>query len=218
MSFSELEAFLARHGDAFRLAISGGANAEALPAMDSWIRVILEPLRRERVLVITGGTRDGVPGIAAHVARRELGMPLLGVLPARGRRYAAEEFIDPNYSGSELTCLVEVPALFGASMWGDESSLFVRLADAILVLDGEWGTTVEVALAMKANSGRVKNGEPPIRIVPVDAFPGPAQVLANAPWMTDAVRQGALPPRPLLTPADVAGYLLGLLTKPRHRP
>lgn len=217
MSFPELEAFLARHGDEFRLAISGGANADRLSEVSSWIRVILEPLRRERVLIITGGTGDGVPGIAARVARRELGMPLLGLLPTRGRKSAAAEFVGPEVD-PDRTCLVEVPPLFGASMWGDESSLFVRLADAILVLDGEWGTTVEVALAMKANSGRVKHREPLIRIVPVDAFPGPAQVFARAPWMTDAVRQSALPSRPLFTPADVAGYLLGLLTSPRYRP
>lgn len=217
MSFLELETFLAAHGHAFRLAISGGAKAGQISGVFSWLQTIVGPLRNEHILAITGGTRSGVPGAAACVTHRELGLPILGVLPERGQEYAASEFTDADPKLGEA-CLVTVPPVYGVSMWGDESPLFVRLADAILVLGGEWGTTVELALALKVNVGRVEKRKPPIHIVPVEAFPGPAQYLASAPWISDEVRHASFPSQPLESVEAVTQHLRTLLALPRHRP
>lgn len=224
MPFPQLDAFLTRHTGAYRIAFSGGADADR-EAVVRWIREFLDALRGEQMLVVTGGTEGGVPG-AASAAAAERQLPILGVLPKRGRKYVAPEFAfaadtaTPDVvSPDGRACCVAVPPLFGESTWGDAAPMFVTLADAIVAIGGSWGTCVELALALKVNESRLRRGEPPIAVLPVGWFPGVADHLMRSPWIVHELRRATFPDRDRLpaSPEKSAEYLRDRMREPRYR-
>ena len=225
MSFPQLDAFLARHADAYRIAFSGGAEADR-EAVVRWISEFLDALRGEPVLVVTGGTKNGVPG-AASAAAAERQLPLLGVLPKRGWKYVAPEFgfaadtASPDaVSPDHRTCYVSVAPLFGESTWGDAAPMFVTIADAIVAIGGSWGTCLELALALKVNESRLSREEPPLVVLPVGRFPGVADHLMRSPWIAHELRRATFPDRNQLpaSPGKSAEYLRDRMREPRYRP
>lgn len=224
MPFLQLDAFLARYADAYRIAFSGGAEADR-EAVIRWICEFLDALRDEQVLVVTGGTAGGVPG-AASAAAAERQLPLLGVLPKRGWKYVAPEFTfaadvaTPDVvSPDHRKCCVIVPPLFGESTWGDATSMFVAIADAIVAIGGSWGTCTELALALKVNESRLRRGESPIVVLPVGWFPGVADHLMRSPWITHELRRATFPDRDLLSanPEKFVEYIRDRSRESRHR-
>lgn len=220
MSFPQLDAFLGMYADAYRIAFSGGADDDHV---EGWIRSVLEGLREDRVIIITGGTDGGVPGIATAIAH-EFRLPLIGVLPKRGVSYrscvlsfmdgASESVI---VSPDRRSCAVIVPPPWGESSWGDAAPVFVGLSDAIVAIGGSWGTAIELGHALKVNTGRVRNGQPTIRIIPAP-FRGVVNELAAASWMDHDLYQATFPSELLTHARDVSRYLWGLTGQPRHRP
>lgn len=220
MSFPELDRFLACYPEALRIAFSGGAEDEH---MEGWIRSVLEGLRGDDIIVITGGTSGGVPGIATAIAH-EFNLPLIGVLPLHGVAYRSPilAFMDGAdasvvVSPDRRTCAVVVPQRWVEPTWGDAVPVFVGLADAIVAVGGSWGTAIELAHALKVNTGRIRRGQPTIRIVPAP-FRGVATELAAAGWMDQSLYHASFPPAILKHAADVSGYLWGLSGQPRYRP
>lgn len=217
MPFPQLDAFLGRHPDALRIAFSGGAEDDQV---EPWIRSVLDGLREDNIIVITGGTDGGVPGIATAIAH-EYRFPLIGVLPQRGVTYRSRvlSFMDGAHDAAVVspdgrTCAVVVPPSWGESSWGDAAPVFVGLADAIVAVGGSWGTAIELSHALKVNTGRVRNGQPPIRIVPAP-FRGVATELAAAGWMDEALYRATFPPA---TFKQARQCIWGLTGQPRYRP
>lgn len=219
MPFPELDRFLACYSEALRIAFSGGAEDKHV---EEWIRSVLEGLREDNIIVITGGTDGGVPGIATAIAH-EFKLPLIGVLPQRGVAYRSRvlSFVDgvdapAVVSPDGRTCAVVIPPSWGESSWGDAAPMFVGLADAIVAVGGSWGTAIELAHALKVNTGRVRHGQPPIRIVPAP-FRGVANDLAAAGWMDEELYRASFPPAILKHARDVSRYLWGFTGQPRYR-
>lgn len=198
MSFPELGAFRARHAGATLVAFIGGAADEQTPAIERWLHGILAPLvGNMELLAVTGGTAGGVPGVATRIAY-DLGFPVLGVLPERGLKHIASVFADGN---TDRACRVVVPPLYGESEWDDATPLLVRCSDVLIPFGGEWGTAVEIATALKANDallyreqrGKLVDSRWYKRILPIAAFPGPAQHAQRSPWLTDELRAMTFP-------------------------
>ena len=193
MSLPTLEAFLAQYPNICRVAFIGGSHAAYLAEISLWIREILTSFSPDNLLVITGGTADGVPGAATAIAH-DLGFSVLGVMPECGITHAAPLF--GMHQEKRRHYLLSVPPIIPPSTWGDESPLLMRLAEIVVVFGGEWGTAVEIATALKANGTKLRReqrGEPASTraytcIIPIAQFPGPAQHALAAPWLLPELR------------------------------
>jgi predicted Rossmann-fold nucleotide-binding protein len=215
MPFPELKAFHARHANATAVAFIGGAVDEQTPAIERWLHGILAPLSgNAEILVVTGGTAGGVPGAATRIAH-QLGFPVLGVLPERGRKHIAPVFADRN---TDRVCCVVVPPLEGESEWGDATPLLVRCSDVLIPFGGEWGTAVEIATVLKVNDtllyreqkGASVDSRWYKRILPLASFLGPAQHAQRSPWLTDELRAVTFPYGDLASLAAVNDVLLAI--------
>ena len=133
------------------------------------VRDVLAPLRDYRIAIQTGGTKFGVPRVATQVAN-ELGFPTIGVFPLTAQ---VNKHVDDC-----LDLAVCVHPFVGKSQWGDESAIFTKLLDAVIVIGGGAGTMVEVAHLLKINE---RKNDVTKHIIPVHGTHGTAQVLSSFP-------------------------------------
>jgi uncharacterized protein (TIGR00725 family) len=117
-------------------------------------------LARRGAVVVCGGL-DGVMAAACRGARAEGGVTL-GILPGADRAAA-----NPWVSVAVATGLGEL-----------RNGLVVRSADAVVAIDGEYGTLSEIALALKAGMRVVTLRSWDIRGVLAAADPAAAVALA----------------------------------------
>jgi predicted Rossmann-fold nucleotide-binding protein len=188
------------------IAFSGGADAspgytedEFKPLVAQFMRDILGALVNERIAVLCGGTKWGVPKLAAETAK-EFGFPVIGMYPDCGAKHAL--------SADFLDFAIQMGPLSAQSFWGDETPIFATLPDAAIIIGGGAGTLVEVSHMLKINESLVKDGSPrlPIRIIPWEKSGGVAAQLRTYP-MKDAVRAQALPSMSVETASDVLDAL-----------
>lgn len=222
MPFSQLNELLERFPDAFRLAIVGGADESADAVLRHWLHGIFFELKGENLIIVTGGTNDGVPGHAAAWADMEH-IPVLGIMPQKWESQRSPEL--PKYGSHGIqNALVVIPPQYGESRSGDETPTLIKMSDALLVIGGQWGTMIELATAMKENARRWKKQQPLISIVTLDiapnaASPNVAQVACKALSFSDtAFRDACIRRCPQNTPEDAASFLRALLTQSRYRP
>lgn len=123
---------------------------------------------RGRVAIQTGGTNFDIQRYAAERAKR-LGMPLIGVYPSRGAKYAMQT----------LDFAIEVEPRWGESEWGDDSEIFSKLPDGVELIGGSLGTLIEFGHLMKRNDTRIKRKEKVVYISPV--------VFAGTPTTADLI-------------------------------
>ena len=171
----KLESFLKLHEGKVRIAFSGGSdgfNDETV--LSNWIKTFLEKLPKEKVLLITGGTKGGLPGISTD-AGNYFHIPVIGVVPLR----AKTEDIHPN-----LSYLVRVPPQFDESNWGDESEVFVKLAHAMICVGGKWGTAIEFTRAMSINEANKRKNLSAKKIAVVECFGGFSSAVRTLPHTT----------------------------------
>ena len=114
MTFPNLSAFLATHAGACRVAIVGGSTADRIPEVEALLRSVLGPLAHEELVIVTGGTEDGVPGAATRIAHA-CGLPIIGVLPERGVKHASSVFTDADPA---RVCRIVVSPSDGQSRFG----------------------------------------------------------------------------------------------------
>jgi hypothetical protein len=236
------------HGIAFVLAFSGGADDTngvvtemkrmiredaSLPeevrshiektsdaAKDAFVaslvRDTLEGLLDYRIAVLTGGTAWGVPRIATQVAR-ELGFPTIGVFPSTAATKQKNMLPD-----GQLSLAICVHPIFGESEWGDESSVYTALLDAVAVIGGGAGTMVETAHILKTNEkrkpvrdiltssqrddSREKLRSRPKVILPMNGTGGTAEKLAFFPGKPETMAY-TIPPLPFPNGKAVTDYL-----------
>ena len=179
--------------------------------VDAIITGTLNKLRDYRIAILTGWTKGGVPESTTRVARG-LWLPTIWVYPeSRANKDSlAQEWL--------LDCSIEVGSVFGKSMFGDESTVFAKLADASIIFWGNAGTLVEVSHALKLNESLLeidkitwkvveKNAwEHRKYIIPVDGVPWIWSVVKLLPWKS-YVREWTFPDKNIRSAQDIYMFL-----------
>ncbi len=144
-------------------------------------RIIIEFLCKfkdlnSQIAILTGGTKGGVPECATKTAK-QMGFKTIGIYPASGKKYfLGDEYIDFSFCVEPVYQSPEQSFRWCTdSCWGDESSLFAKLLDAVVVIGGSSGTLIEVAYILKLNK-EIKKGKTNYSrlkyIVPISGFGG----------------------------------------------
>lgn len=194
---NQINETIKNYPDALRIAWCGASNPAGEVEARKWISQIIAHLNGSNILMITGGTKDGIPGMVIDESRKA-SIPVIGILPVRGLKY-----IHPNLNGH-----IVVPPIYGRSEWGDESPVLVKLAHVIIVIGGGWGTVIEMASAFKANISRIRNGETPIKVVPIILGKEPADFQSS--FLEYDLARISLPPIKITSPYRVAEYIVSL--------
>jgi len=171
---ARLQTFMHQHGLHKIIAFSGGSDdkLEGIPdeslqtsykrAMQQKEEYIVDQAMRKlqgyRIAILCGGTKWGIPQTAA-VKAKKYGFKTIGVYPYIGLRHALDSAL--------LDLSVGVEPLYGGSAWGDESPIFTKLLDGVIVYGGSAGTLVEMAHIFKMNEGILKKNGMPKYIVPI---------------------------------------------------
>ena len=218
-----IEDFKKKHGIMFVLAFSGGAD-DSNPILTHIIKVngiesentsfdikkvienakfdfirniiedILRPLRGYQIAIQCGGTKWGVPAIAANVAK-ELGFKTIGVFPLTGQKYALPENV--------LDLGICVHPMIGNSRWGDETPVFCKTLDSVVVIGGGAGTMVEIAHLLKMNEssrGKIRH------ILPVSGTGGTADDISYFPGKPGTMVE-CIPSKPLFKGEEILEHL-----------
>ncbi|MEK7102663.1 MAG: hypothetical protein AAB912_03480 [Patescibacteria group bacterium] len=193
-----LAVFRTQHAGKRFIAISGGSDTETEPAIHDFLDAFFAELPEDRVVLITGGTRGGIPEYAT-IAGKTQQLPVIGIVPERA---VGTDKILPM-----LDLVIGVEPRYGASEWGDESELFVKLADAIIFLGGNWGAALEFTRAMKINTVRVRHGEQPIYLIPILSIAGIPQALWTHAHRSVELMSACFPDAPTSSPQVVAAFL-----------
>ena len=210
--------FKKNHGIQRIIAFSGGSNAEisGVPENDPLqvkykefaqgletriLRECIGKLRGYQIAILTGGTKWGVPKTAAEIAR-EYGIKTIGIYPLIGKKHAL---------GSDCLALsICVEPRYGESRWGDESPIFSKLLDAVVVFSGGAGTLIECAHILKINEALQKNGLPVKYIVPISGTGGVADGLPFI-WAKPDIRSACMPNYRVCTGAVAADIIIDKL-------
>jgi predicted Rossmann-fold nucleotide-binding protein len=132
------------------------------------------------IAILTGGTKGGVPEIVSRTAKNQ-GFKTIGIYPEIGcKHFLGDDIIDiplcitSTYQDCKQSTYWETP-----SHWGDESSMFAKTLDAVVVIGGSAGTLIEMAYVLKMNAAILKAkkkgaaGSSKLKyIVPVSGFGG----------------------------------------------
>lgn len=192
------------------IAVSG--TAEPNPSAEQVAVDLVDRMCGYPVGIITSGTKTGVPGCTFRCARKG-GLPIVRLFPeyAPGRGHLHE---------GEADLEIPVPPRVGASMWGDESGLFVKLASGIVFIGGGSGTLLEIVTWAKIN--KTLFGRPGAAIIP--AVP----VALGEGWSHWLAQQGSasfgdsflasVPIFPISTGAEAAIWMLKCLRLLRGDP
>ncbi|MDP3882344.1 MAG: hypothetical protein Q8Q31_05700 [Nanoarchaeota archaeon] len=136
------------------IAFSGGSECNG--SAEVLAEESLALLKDYRIAIVNGGTAWGLSKYTTQSARR-LGIPVIGVYPTRGERYAIKD----------LDFALEVEPRFGDSEWGDATEIFSKLVHGAEVIEGGLCTAVEFAYLMKVNVGRISHNQEPVYVVPI---------------------------------------------------
>ncbi|MCB9808431.1 hypothetical protein H6770_04215 [Candidatus Peribacteria bacterium] len=210
-----MEKFLQDHGLHHVIAFSGGAET-VLPGVaeheqlhqnykevqkEREARIVKEALnilRHYRVAILTGGTRFGFPKTAFEQAK-DVGLKTIGVFPQTAQ--------EKGYVLHDIDLGICIDPRFGTSTWGDESSVYGKLLDAVIVVGGGAGTLIEAAHLLKMNESRIKYGEEPKLIIPVHGTGGVADGLPFV-WGKQEIKQACMPHKPVESGAAAAQFIV----------
>jgi predicted Rossmann-fold nucleotide-binding protein len=151
------------------------------------------------IAILTGGTKGGVPEIVSKAAKQQ-GFKTIGIYPETGcEHFLGDDIIDiplcitSTYQDCKQSTQWETP-----SYWGDESSMFAKTLDAVVVIGGSAGTLIEMAYVLKMNAKILKakkKGEAGSRklkyIVPVSGFGGVSEDLHHI-WADAEVKDESI--------------------------
>ncbi len=144
---------------------------------------IMKRLKDYDVAILTWWTNWDIPRIATKIARK-YNLPTIWVLPKRWEK---------NSLGKEnLNIEIIVNPIYGKSHYGDESSIFAKLADGIIVIGWWSGTLIEFSHAIKINEASLKNSENLKKIIPMEWISGVSDTLHYIPG-NDEVKKKTFP-------------------------
>ncbi len=174
---SKIDFFKKDRGIDHVIAFSGssiGNNNELL--IQNVIEEIIASFKNKLIGILTGGTTFGVSNHAIVIAK-QYKLPTIGIFPSIGAKYALDrKFLDLP---------IEVPPILEKSQWGDESSIFAKTLDSMIIIGGGFGTLIEVSHVLKINEYRNKKGLALKRIIPIIDFKGVSQQLPLLDINTD---------------------------------
>jgi hypothetical protein len=112
---------------------------------------------KSKVAILTGGTQGGVPECTTKIAKK-IGFKTIGIYPSVGQEYfLGKDYIDFSFCVEPVyQDTTTKDRFFTNSCWGDESSLFAKLLDSVIVIGGSSGTLIEVAYILKLNKEILK--------------------------------------------------------------
>ena len=158
----------------------------------------LNALRHYRIAILTSGTRFGFPNNAVEVAQ-EIGLRTIGVFPHKA--------VEKGYIMDRLDLSICVKPNYGESAWGDESTVFCKLLDAVIVCGGGAGTLIEMAHLLKMNEALLKYEHALKVIVPIQGTGGVADGLPFM-WGKQDIKTACMPHHAVFSGADAAQYIL----------
>lgn len=172
----EIEQFKLENGIQQVIAIIGGSDENIEAAVqDHLSQVVLRINRKRKSAILCGGTKGGLPEVAANVAT-ELSIPSIGVYPENAKKNALDS----------LDLAIEVPApIYGNVTWGSETPVLAGLCDIAIIVGGSTGTIIEIATLMKYRKAREKLGKPPIYLVSLSYTGGAAALAPELARMTN---------------------------------
>ena len=150
---------LAEQGVKKIIAFSGGADDTLEHKVLKIVEESMSEFKGLPIGILTGGTVWGLPKYASEIAKQN-NMPLIGVYPQRGAKYALKN----------LDFALEVSARYGDSEWGEEAEIFAKLASGVEVIGGGAGTLIEFAHITKANEAKIKSGKPFTYVAPIKLY------------------------------------------------
>jgi predicted Rossmann-fold nucleotide-binding protein len=159
---------------------------------------ILKLLKGYNIAVLTGGTKGGIPELAATEAKT-LGLKTIGVYPRTGKKYCLDNSI------IDLSICVE--PLIGESRWGDEGAVWTTLVDAMIVINGQAGTLTECAHIQKINEALIKNGSLPKYIIPIYGTGGIADQLPYL-WAKPEIKNKCMPLERIYSGKQAADFII----------
>ncbi len=212
-----VDAFKRHHGLHHVIAFAGGADTKipGIPKDDPLqlqhehvqkererriVREALNMLQHERIAVLTGGTKYGFPCTASETAK-EMGLQTIGVFPG-----AAIEGTKKRILEDILDLAICVHPHYGFSAWGDESSVFCKLLDAVIVCGGGAGTLIEMAHILKMNESLKDKGLPLKIIVPIYGTGGVADGLPFV-WGKQEIKNACMPQHSVQNGLEAAEYI-----------
>jgi len=183
------------------IAFSGGSDVHETDVEQILHESFAELSQYNNIAILTGGTVWGLPGLASNLAQ-EYNIPTIGVFPSRG-----EKDVD-RYS---LSRVVIVPERYGESAYGDETELFVKLSQGIIMIAGGNGTAIEFFHAMKLNERRIRStsDKPPIYIAPLYGLGGFSEKAYDLVFKEELNQ--VLPSQHLKSGIEVSKYLIDKL-------
>jgi predicted Rossmann-fold nucleotide-binding protein len=151
------------------------------------------------IAILTGGTKGGVPEKVSKAAKQQ-GFKTIGIYPETGcKHFLGDDIIDipicitSTYQDCKQSTQWSTP-----SHWGDESSMFAKTLDAVVVIGGSAGTLIEMAYVLKMNTKILKaqkKGEAGSNklkyIVPVSGFGGVSEDLHHI-WADAEVKEESI--------------------------
>lgn len=189
--------FLATRKADYVIAFSGGSEEDEVKAREIVRDAIIE-FQKSKIsfAVLAGGTIWSVPRIANDIAI-EMGIPTIGVLPERGKKY--------------LNKAVELPIIvsprLSSSEWGDDSEVFAKLIDGAIIVGGSYGTLIEFSHISKINEGRLNYGDRKvIYFVPICGLGGISELAYYT--LTKKGLADTIPSEPIFNGINAAKFLI----------
>ncbi|MFH0936965.1 MAG: hypothetical protein V1808_01580 [Candidatus Daviesbacteria bacterium] len=163
--------FKARFGIEAVIGISGGSNVKDELA-SAIILDLLCGLKDRKIAILSGGTDSGVAKVATTIAR-EFNLPTVGVFPREGKKYVLLDILD--------LAIESLPPSYGRAGWGTETPTYVELLNGMAVIEGEFGTLVEVGTVLSTNKKRIKDSKSIIYLCPIEGTGKTADIVRILP-------------------------------------
>lgn len=208
------DTFMQYHGLHKIVAFSGGSDVSLEGVEDeelqkNYLRVeekkvedIIDQAIRKfqgcKIAILSGGTKWGVPKTAILKARK-YNLKTIGIYPETGEKHALGEDL--------LDLSICVKPIIGKSYWGDESHIFAKLLDGVIVYGGGAGTLVEMSHLLKMNEVTIKNGTLLKYIVPISGTGGVADSISFL-WGKVESRDKSMPTKRIFRGIDAADFLI----------
>jgi len=189
----EILEILQRQGIEKVVAFLGGSE---LKAGFECVDQSLDILRNYPVAILNGGTSWGLPEYSS-IAARKVDIPVIGIYPKRGSKYASKN----------LDFAIEIGSKFGEPEWGDSTEVLAKIPHGVEIIGGGMGTLIEAAYILKVDEGRVKNKTLPIYVAPIFGFLGVSEQVYGFD-IPEEVKRICLPDSRLCNGFDAAQFLI----------
>ncbi len=158
-------------------------NEESTHTKEIIIRDIISRLKNYDVAILSWWTDFDIPKIATNIAN-EYNLPTIWVLPRRWEKY--------SMWNEKLNIEIIVDSSYSESQYWDESSIFAKLSDWIIVIWWWSWTLIEFAHVMKINENLHRYNQALKKVIPIHWLGWLSEMLHHIPW-NDEIKKLTLP-------------------------